>query len=275
MKLNYTEKQHFPPYYCVSKRCYIHDYGLRDMSSSPERVEVDLDVIEEYLQEHSMEVSPGRCVQSSSEEAHTGAEVFCLESHWVAHTHACEWHYAWSGGVPHRAEEPCYEQQVPQPHWYPAPTGSEWVHDQFTGAASSDSDSQSSNSGYHECPPSPVSDRTGRNDSDTLPLGSLSGKRKERLFQFLYEMLENPEMRSCIWWVQSANGTFQFSSQNKEQLAQMWGQRKGNRKTMTYQKMARALRNYSRTGEIHKVKRKLTYRFTADTLKVLQRDTRS
>lgn len=106
----------------------------------------------------------------------------------------------------------------------------------------------------------------------TRTLRSSSGKRKERLFQFLYEMLENPEMRSCIWWVQSTNGTFQFSSQNKEQLARMWGQRKGNRKTMTYQKMARALRNYSRTGEIHKVKRKLTYRFTADTLKGLQQE---
>lgn len=55
----------------------------------------------------------------------------------------------------------------------------------------------------------------------------------------------------------------------------MWGRRKGNRKTMTYQKMARALRNYSRTGEIHKVKRKLTYQFTEDTLKGLQRETQS
>uniref|UniRef100_A0A671L901 Transcription factor Spi-C n=1 Tax=Sinocyclocheilus anshuiensis TaxID=1608454 RepID=A0A671L901_9TELE len=97
-----------------------------------------------------------------------------------------------------------------------------------------------------------------------------SGKRKERLFQFLYEMLQTPDMRSCIWWVQSNNGTFQFSSQNKEKLAEMWGRRKGNRKTMTYQKMARALRNYSRTGEICKVKRKLTYQFTERTLRGLQ-----
>ncbi|KAI5095579.1 transcription factor PU.1-like [Silurus meridionalis] len=97
-----------------------------------------------------------------------------------------------------------------------------------------------------------------------------AGKRKERLFQFLYEMLQTPHMRSCIWWVQSANGTFQFSSQNKEKLAEMWGKRKGNRKTMTYQKMARALRNYSRTGEICKVKRKLTYQFNERTLRGLQ-----
>uniref|UniRef100_A0A8C6T489 Transcription factor Spi-C n=1 Tax=Neogobius melanostomus TaxID=47308 RepID=A0A8C6T489_9GOBI len=98
----------------------------------------------------------------------------------------------------------------------------------------------------------------------------VSGKRKERLFQFLFEMLQTPSMRNCIWWVQSSSGTFQFSSQNKERLAQLWGRRKGNRKTMTYQKMARALRNYSRTGEIQKVKRKLTYRFDEKTLKGLQ-----
>lgn len=93
-----------------------------------------------------------------------------------------------------------------------------------------------------------------------------------RLFQFLFEMLQTPSMRSCIWWVQSSSGTFQFSSQNKERLAQLWGRRKGNRKTMTYQKMTRALRNYSRTGEIQKVKRKLTYRFDEKTLRGLQGD---
>uniref|UniRef100_A0A3Q3LGF0 Transcription factor Spi-C n=1 Tax=Mastacembelus armatus TaxID=205130 RepID=A0A3Q3LGF0_9TELE len=137
-----------------------------------------------------------------------------------------------------------------------------------------DSDSQSSCSQYQEYqdPPSPSSDRGSREDRDSLPLIPLSGKRKERLFQFLFEMLQTPSMRNCIWWVQSSAGTFQFSSQNKERLAQLWGQRKGNRKTMTYQKMARALRNYSRTGEIQKVKRKLTYRFDEKTLRGLQRD---
>uniref|UniRef100_A0A3Q1KEW1 Transcription factor Spi-C n=1 Tax=Anabas testudineus TaxID=64144 RepID=A0A3Q1KEW1_ANATE len=100
-----------------------------------------------------------------------------------------------------------------------------------------------------------------------LPRGGSGGKRKERLFQFLFEMLQTPSMRSCIWWVHSSNGTFQFSSQNKERLAQLWGRRKGNRKPMTYQKMARALRNYSRTGEIQKVKRKLTYQFNEKTLR--------
>ncbi|XP_042563602.1 transcription factor PU.1 [Clupea harengus] len=246
---------------------YIHDYGPQELSSSPKGVEVDLDVIEEYLQEHSMEILPGACVHRSSEEAHHRVG----ENSWVAHC-AYEWHY----GIPPRTEEDCYEEQAPQHTWYSHPSTSEWGQCQFVVAACSDSDSQSSNSGYLECPPSTPSDNIMvRKDSDPLPLASLSGKRKERLFQFLYEMLETPEMQSCIWWVQSANGTFQFSSQNKERLAQMWGRRKGNRKTMTYQKMARALRNYSRTGEINKVKRKLTYQFTEDTLKGLQRDVQS
>lgn len=73
-------------------------------------------------------------------------------------------------------------------------------------------------------------------------------------------------MGDSIQWTDSSNGTFHFISKNKEKLAECWGQRKGNRKTMTYQKMARALRNYSRTGEIIKVRRKLTYQFNPDIL---------
>lgn len=76
-------------------------------------------------------------------------------------------------------------------------------------------------------------------------------------------------MGDTIQWTESGNGTFHFVSKNKEKLAKCWGQRKGNRKTMTYQKMARALRNYSRTGEIMKVRRKLTYQFSPDILNKL------
>ncbi|XP_030047285.1 uncharacterized protein LOC115461309 [Microcaecilia unicolor] len=94
-------------------------------------------------------------------------------------------------------------------------------------------------------------------------------KKKMRLFQFLYEMLEDPLMRHCVSWIQPYTGVFQFSSKNKEKLAEIWGDRKGNRKVMTYQKMARALRNYSRTGEIKKVKKKLTYKFSDSILKSL------
>ncbi|MEE6482706.1 hypothetical protein FKM82_013320 [Ascaphus truei] len=86
-------------------------------------------------------------------------------------------------------------------------------------------------------------------------------RKKVRLYKFLLELLQNGDMRDCIWWLDHERGTFQFSSKHKELLAHRWGQQKGNRKKMTYQKMARALRNYGKTGEIRKVKKKLTYQF--------------
>ncbi|XP_074231328.1 transcription factor Spi-C isoform X4 [Camelus bactrianus] len=97
----------------------------------------------------------------------------------------------------------------------------------------------------------------------------LYGRKKLRLFEYLHESLCNPEMASCIQWIDQTKGIFQFVSKNKEKLAQLWGKRKGNRKTMTYQKMARALRNYGRTGEIIKIRRKLTYQFSEAILQRL------
>ncbi|XP_047447242.1 transcription factor Spi-B isoform X2 [Mugil cephalus] len=235
-------------------------------SSCPE---VDLEVIEEYLQEHSLEVQPAHAPASPltamGQHAHSHQSARIIENSWSGH--AYEWHCG--SHTPH--EE--YKEHAPPPAW-PCPHDNQLnnIVYSYEVPAYIDSDSQSSSSQYQEYQdsPSPSSDRGDRKDS--LPLAPLSGKRKERLFQFLFEMLQTPSMRSCIWWVQSSSGTFQFSSQNKESLAQLWGRRKGNRKTMTYQKMARALRNYSRTGEIHKVKRKLTYRFDEKTLRGLQGD---
>ncbi|XP_060705526.1 transcription factor PU.1-like isoform X3 [Hemiscyllium ocellatum] len=88
-----------------------------------------------------------------------------------------------------------------------------------------------------------------------------SVRKKVRLYQFLLELLKSGDMRDCVWWVDREKGTFQFSSKHKEVLAHRWGMQKGNRKKMTYQKMARALRNYGKTGEIRKIKKKLTYQF--------------
>ncbi|XP_057710080.1 transcription factor Spi-C [Corythoichthys intestinalis] len=92
------------------------------------------------------------------------------------------------------------------------------------------------------------------------------GRKKLRLYEYLHEALHDPDMGDSIQWSDSQSGTFHFVSKNKERLAESWGQRKGNRKTMTYQKMARALRNYGRTGEIVKVRRKLTYQFNPEVL---------
>ncbi|XP_020490742.1 transcription factor Spi-B [Labrus bergylta] len=229
--------------------------------------EVDLEVIEEYLQEHSQEVqrvhtaaSPQNTMgQPTHSYPHQGLRI--IENSWSG-----QHPYEWDCGSHTPNEE--YEDRVLAPVWT-SPHENQWVYS-YEVPAYIDSDSQSSCSQYqdYQDSSSPSSDRGARKDS--MNLAPLSGKRKERLFQFLFEMLQTPSMRSCIWWVQSSAGTFQFSSQNKERLAQLWGRRKGNRKPMTYQKMARALRNYSRTGEIQKVKKKLTYRFDDKTLRGLQ-----
>eukprot|EP00061_Rhincodon_typus_P013582 g40035.t1 len=89
-------------------------------------------------------------------------------------------------------------------------------------------------------------------------------KKKIRLYQFLLDLLRSGDMKESIWWVDKDKGTFQFSSKHKEELANRWGVQKGNRKRMTYQKMARALRNYGKTGEVRKVKKKLTYQFSGE-----------
>ncbi|KAM6976540.1 uncharacterized protein FYW47_001344 [Aplochiton taeniatus] len=238
--------------------------------------EVDLEVIEEYLQEHSLEVlsthTPASPPLTPSQPALTHNQTTrVIENSWSGQ-HAYEWHYG-----SHTPNEE-FEEQATAPAWT-SHHDNHWDQRFFSyeTATCSDSDSQSSSSQCHDYPypPSPPPERRDCKTSDTLAHIPLTGKRKERLFQFLFEMLQTPSMRSCIWWVQSSSGTFQFSSQNKERLAQLWGRRKGNRKTMTYQKMARALRNYSRSGEISKVKRKLTYQFDTDTLRNLRADTHS
>uniref|UniRef100_A0A667ZU75 Spi-1 proto-onco n=1 Tax=Myripristis murdjan TaxID=586833 RepID=A0A667ZU75_9TELE len=99
-----------------------------------------------------------------------------------------------------------------------------------------------------------------------------SNKRKMRLYQFLLDLLRNGDMSDSIWWVDQDKGIFQFSTKHKEALASHWGVQKGNRKKMTYQKMARALRNYGKTGEIKKVKKKLTYQFSGEVLRKLYSD---
>ncbi|XP_051745957.1 transcription factor Spi-C [Ctenopharyngodon idella] len=107
--------------------------------------------------------------------------------------------------------------------------------------------------------------------AESLPSITPAEKGKKlRLFHFLFEMLEDPGMAHCVSWVPASAGVFRFSASHKEHVAELWGQRKGNRMPMTYQKMSRALRNYARSGEIIKVKKKLTYKFSVATLSTLQ-----
>ncbi|XP_033912376.3 uncharacterized protein LOC117434002 isoform X1 [Acipenser ruthenus] len=237
-----------------------------DSSNSFAVADMDLDVIEEYLNEqrstsaHLAEVQPepGDCCWNEE-------ETRIIENSWSGRF-PYEWHLYSTLSNP--SSEYCGQAQAPAWH---STASVEWGHCQsgYEVCPSSDSDSQSMISASNDND-IPTLDRRAKKNPSSPQLTSPIGKKKERLFQFLYEMLQTPEMRPCVWWVQSHSGRFQFSSQNKEKLAEMWGRRKGNRKTMTYQKMARALRNYSRTGEISKVKRKLTYQFSDFILSRLQ-----
>ncbi|XP_068169866.1 transcription factor PU.1a [Antennarius striatus] len=118
-------------------------------------------------------------------------------------------------------------------------------------------------------PPLEVSDGEEESEDDKSFSFSTdtSNKRKIRLYQFLLDMLRNGAMSDSIWWVDQDKGIFQFSTKYKEILASHWGVQKGNRKRMTYQKMARALRNYGKTGEVTKIKKKLTYQFSESVLR--------
>ncbi|XP_053321022.1 transcription factor Spi-C [Spea bombifrons] len=107
------------------------------------------------------------------------------------------------------------------------------------------------------------------NKTHIAKISHKNGRGKLLLFEYLHQALRDPDMISCIQWVDESNGVFQFVSKNKEKLAELWGKKKGNRKIMTYQKMARAIRNYGRTGEIRKVRRKLTYQFSTLVLQKL------
>ncbi|XP_056881695.1 transcription factor PU.1b isoform X1 [Takifugu flavidus] len=120
--------------------------------------------------------------------------------------------------------------------------------------------------GLRERAPCSTPDLGKKKKSSGLHTQFRGNKKKIRLYQFLLDLLRNGDMKDSIWWVDRDKGTFQFSSKHKEALAHRWGIQKGNRKKMTYQKMARALRNYGKTGEVKKIKKKLTYQFSDEVL---------
>ncbi|XP_069750475.1 transcription factor PU.1b [Narcine bancroftii] len=147
--------------------------------------------------------------------------------------------------------------QVPyMPHWCP----------QYTHLTDHTSDEETLD---RQSPPLEVSDGElePANAPSLMSRAEAGGnKKKIRLYQFLLDLLHSGDMKESIWWVDKDKGTFQFSSKHKEVLAHRWGVQKGNRKKMTYQKMARALRNYGKTGEVQKIKKKLTYQFSEEVM---------
>ncbi|XP_071956409.1 uncharacterized protein [Antedon mediterranea] len=90
--------------------------------------------------------------------------------------------------------------------------------------------------------------------------------KKLQLFEFLLEYLENP-CSPHLEWIDKSTGLFRFQSAHKEDFANKWGDYKGNR-NMTYQNLARALRNYchSNIKIMLNEKRKLHYRFNIEAI---------
>ncbi|CAB1330343.1 unnamed protein product [Coregonus sp. 'balchen'] len=161
---------------------------LATLETTP--VEVDLEVIEEYLKEHSLDVqhthtpptppaTPAQLTHTHSNQHH---ETSIIENSWSGQ-YAYEWHY--DSNTPNKE----YEEQAPPTEW-PSPHGNHWEHSTYSYETTPCSESDSTSSICLDYPPSsptcplpcPPADRRNRKTSDILPFTSLSGKRKERLF---------------------------------------------------------------------------------------------
>eukprot|EP00794_Sanderia_malayensis_P010779 gene10779-11933_t len=99
-------------------------------------------------------------------------------------------------------------------------------------------ENQSSNSGeYSTCStPSKASPLAGSLPPPSNPAGS----GQIQLWQFLLELLADPNNSSCIAW-EGNNGEFKLV--DPDEVARRWGERK-NKPNMNYDKLSRALRYY-------------------------------
>uniref|UniRef100_H0VWC7 Spi-1 proto-onco n=1 Tax=Cavia porcellus TaxID=10141 RepID=H0VWC7_CAVPO len=111
--------------------------------------------------------------------------------------------------------------------------------------------------GERHSPPLEVSDgeADGLEPAPNLLHGEPGSKKKIRLYQFLLDLLRSGDMKDSIWWVDKDKA-----------LAHRWGIQKGNRKKMTYQRWRARCAIYVKTGEVRKVKKKLTYQFSGEVL---------
>jgi hypothetical protein len=63
------------------------------------------------------------------------------------------------------------------------------------------------------------------------------------LWEFMRDLLHSPENQGIIEWISKADGVFKVMNSNE--VARLWGEKKKNKKEMTYEKLSRSLR-YSR-----------------------------
>lgn len=79
-----------------------------------------------------------------------------------------------------------------------------------------------------------------RSCSFTVPLLFPTAPRGTHLWEFIRDILLNPEMNpGLIKWEDRTEGVFRFLK--SEAVAQLWGRKKNN-SSMTYEKLSRAMR---------------------------------
>lgn len=150
----------------------------------------------------------------------------------------------------------------------------------------SDSDSESG-IGMSSCsePESPNPDTSSLGDTaNVVPLYPTKSRRKRgpkppakyngngpiQLWQFLLELLLDPNSKKLIKWTHDER--FEFKLLNPHHIAIMWGKRK-NKPSMNYEKLSRGLRYYYDKHIIDKVHgKRYVYRFVCDIEKILGYD---
>ncbi|XP_071495034.1 uncharacterized protein [Diadema antillarum] len=116
----------------------------------------------------------------------------------------------------------------------------------------------------------PVKRKRGRPRKQKVPKPK---KDQPILYKFILKHLNDTTggSRKYLEWVNKSEGLFRFYSSKKDDFAEMWGRFKGKREQMSYQNMARALRNYTRGVGNRKimtsVRKKLHYKFTPDFIR--------
>ena len=120
----------------------------------------------------------------------------------------------------------------------------------------------------------PLSPPTGghvTNSAQTATGGPVAGSRPApgpirgsssniHLWQFVKELLNQPQHSGCIHWVDRDQGIFKIV--DSVRVAELWGKRK-NRPAMNFDKLSRSLRQYYKKGIMKKTSRpqRLVYQF--------------
>ncbi|XP_077998799.1 uncharacterized protein LOC144451770 [Glandiceps talaboti] len=97
-------------------------------------------------------------------------------------------------------------------------------------------------------------------------------RKKKILWKFLMYHLHGGDLGYCMQWVDKTRGIFRFISKHKEVIAIQWGKQKGHKNTMTYQKMARALRDYTKKRVMERCRGKLHYKFSSEFIQKYNND---